>query len=135
MISCSRFASAAKRLWPLCLPAGLLLSTALISVALQAAPAVSAPVVSAPVAPVPATSDPASSVPVASAPAASPTPAAASFGAQTRYWLELQRQGNGATAYVDRLTPEAAANAAKRAQDSFSQPIPQTYIDKSFGAR
>ncbi|MFP8966831.1 DUF3613 domain-containing protein [Pokkaliibacter sp. CJK22405] len=56
------------------------------------------------------------------------------MGSQTRYWLQLQRQGSMASDYQDQLTPEAATQAKKRMEDSFALPIPDTYIEKTFGS-
>lgn len=61
-------------------------------------------------------------------------PSSAPAGEQTRAWLQLQRDGDQASAYVQGLPEAARTRALKRYLDSFTHPIPETYFDRdSFG--
>lgn len=52
---------------------------------------------------------------------------------RTRSWLAIQRSNTQATHYQDSLSPHMAQSVQKRAEQSFSHEVPETFIDKSFG--
>ena len=51
---------------------------------------------------------------------------------RTRSWLNLQVSNTQATSYQDSLSPKAALAAQTRAENSFSYPIPEKFIQLKF---